>query len=350
MRTSNPIRTAVLTTWALAAATAVSGGGLSVYGAWHCGNDYCTWASVRDMDDFHYNNGWIINRGDGFPSANIVILSFVHPLRLLDKTTDSGTLNGVPVGMDANVVNYFKNAGIRVMFSIGGHTYTDAWNQALDRDPAQLGLNAAEMANTFGVGVEIDYEENSDPRLAALDQFIRAYRSVIPYDATGQNHAARLTIDLAVGNRYLTKLSKEAGLKWLQVDNPVLDHFNAMVPNTGDPSTDQWQEHIDGYLTGVPKAPAKMTGAIWLTRRRNPITNCTDYHNSTQKAHATYAQTVAPNGEGTSSGMQGFLFWAAECPSTRNACTTPPNTCEGGMGLGAGELNIPIPMPALRQE
>jgi len=362
----------------LASATAVSGKGkppkptatpegptatpagaqqLTVYGAWHCGDDYCTWSTVRDMADFDYNNHWLIDRGDGSggPSANIVILAFVNPLKLLNKTTDSGTINGVPVGMNADVINYFKDRGIRVMFSIGGFTYADDWNVALDTDPVQFGLNAAEMANNYGVGVEIDYEESSEPRLAALGQFIDAYRSVIPYDATGNNPAARLTIDLAVGNRYLTKISREAAEKWLQTENPVLDHFNAMVPGHGDPTTDQWQEHIDGMSNYnppvLPKAPAKMAGALWLTSGRNPIPECTDYDNSSQKSHSTYAQTVAPNGEGTTNGMLGFLFWAAECPSTRNACTTPEDaTCEGGMGAGFRELNIPLPMPALRQE
>ncbi len=38
---------------------------VSVYGAWHCGNDFCTWASVRNMTDFNTRNRWIINRGDG---------------------------------------------------------------------------------------------------------------------------------------------------------------------------------------------------------------------------------------------------------------------------------------------
>ena len=34
---------------------------MQVYGAWHCGNDYCTWASVRDMTDFDTKNHWIID-------------------------------------------------------------------------------------------------------------------------------------------------------------------------------------------------------------------------------------------------------------------------------------------------
>ena len=75
---------------------------ISIYGAWHCGNDYCTWASPRDTrenGEFDIANRWLIDRGDGEPSVNLVVLSFVHPLKLLRKTTDEQTLNGVPRGM-----------------------------------------------------------------------------------------------------------------------------------------------------------------------------------------------------------------------------------------------------------
>ena len=29
---------------------------ISIYGAWHCGNDFCTWATVRNMTDFDTKN------------------------------------------------------------------------------------------------------------------------------------------------------------------------------------------------------------------------------------------------------------------------------------------------------
>jgi hypothetical protein len=63
-------------------------------------------------------------------------------------------------------------------------------------------------------------------------------------------------------------------------------------------------------------------------------------------------QAVAPNpqGPGVSNGMLGFMFWAAECEGTRTVCTTPPNTCLGGVGAGAAFCAVPIPMPALRQQ
>ena len=64
---------------------------LSVYGAWHCGNDACTWATVRDMTDFDANNHWLIDRGNGQPSVNLVILSFVNPLRCTTRPTTRAT-------------------------------------------------------------------------------------------------------------------------------------------------------------------------------------------------------------------------------------------------------------------
>ena len=68
--------------------------------------------------------------------------------------------------------------------SIGGITYTDDWDAALAQDATQLGLNAAAIAEAMGVGIEIDYENSSDPNIPAVQAFIDAYRSQLPYDAT----------------------------------------------------------------------------------------------------------------------------------------------------------------------
>lgn len=47
----------------------------------------------------------------------------------------------------------------------------------------------------------------------------------------------------------------------LEADGLEIDYINAMVPR-GDPSTDQWQEHVDGkpnYNPPIlPKAPARL--------------------------------------------------------------------------------------------
>ncbi|MGH3679341.1 MAG: hypothetical protein ACRDT2_03520, partial [Natronosporangium sp.] len=84
---------------------------LEVYGAWHCSDDFCTWARAREVAEFDSMNHWLIDRGDGRPSANLVVLSFVHPLRLLHRTTDAGTLDGIPRGMTPQIVDYFTSRG-----------------------------------------------------------------------------------------------------------------------------------------------------------------------------------------------------------------------------------------------
>src|SRR5215207_9964849 len=347
----------LLLTLATGAPAAADATPVSVYGAWLCGNDACTWASARDMTDFDTKNRWLVNRGDGLPSVNLVVLSFVQPLKLLNRTTDAQTLNGVPRGMDANVVNYFKSRGVRVMLSIGGITYVDAWNQALATNATQLGLNAAQVAQALGVGIEIDYEENTNPNLTGLQAFINAYRSQLPYDATGGNHAARLTIDLAAGDRWLIALTRRATADWLNTTTPVLDYANAMVPgrqpNSAATAQADWQEHVDGKPQFgppiLPLAPAKFTGGLYIVTGSKAAPECTSFSSSLINSTGAYVQSVAPNGAGTTSGMLGYMFWAAECPSSRRVCTIPPNSCEGGVGVGATTYGIPIPMAPLRQ-
>ena len=176
---------------------------------------------------------------------------------------------------------------------------------------------------------------------------------------SGEDHAARLTIDLAAGDRWLVALTEYATAEWLNTNTPILDYANAMVTPrqpTADEAITNWQEHIDGkpqYDPPIlPLAPAKLTGSLWLTGRK-PAPECVDFSKSLQQPSATgdYVQTVMPNGAGSTYGMLGYMFWAAECQGTRSACTTPEDnsTCEGGMGEAADYYNIPIPMPELRQ-
>src|SRR5256885_7097546 len=112
-------------------ATSTAQGQMQVYGLWHCYTDACSWASVPDMTTFDTNNHWIIDRGNGYPSVNVVVLSFVNPVKLMNLTSDSTTTNGIPIGMNQLVINYFQSKGIRVMMSIGGFSYTKLWDKAL---------------------------------------------------------------------------------------------------------------------------------------------------------------------------------------------------------------------------
>lgn len=330
---------------------------LQVYGAWLAGNDYCIWGNERRIEEFDEANHWLIDRGDGslLPSVNLVVLSFVNPLKLLNKTNDATTKDGIPKGMTKDIVDYFKNKGVRVMLSIGGITYVDAWDQALASSATNLGYYAAAEARRLGVGFEIDYEQNRKPNLDSLQKFIDAYRSIHPHDPSGENHAALLTIDLGAGDRWLIDLCRKATADWLNPDRPVLDFANAMVPARQPTKTDaiaNWQEHVDGkpqYGPPIlPLAPAKFTGGLWLVSRK-ALPECNNFAGSLQNSTSDFVKTVVTKVPNTTNGMLGYMFWAAECSGTRSVCTISPNTCENGMGRGAAALNIPVPIGAFRQ-
>jgi len=239
------------------------------------------------------------------------------------------------------------------MLSIGGITYTDDWDAALTASsdsPEMLGRNAAEVAGDLGVGIEIDYENSSSPNIDALERFIFAYRSEHEHDPTGEIPAARLTIDVAAGDRWLIELNRYATQHWLDPANPVLDYANAMVGGTSSGTPADWQEHVDGkpqYAPPVPPlTPAKFTGALYL---KGNIANCLDFDASEQNAYADYVRRVLPNAtfQTSTPGMLGYMFWAAGRPSARRNYV-PATNCYGGMGAAAGALDIPVPMPALR--
>jgi hypothetical protein len=130
----------------------------------------------------------------------------------------------------------------------------------------------------------------------------------------------------------------------------------ARQPKSVKEATANWQEHVDGkpqYGPPIPPlAPAKFTGGLYLITGRTPANECINYENSLQKGCASFVQSIMPHPSLTDAtpGMLGYMFWAAEKPSTRNTSTAPPNSCEGGIGKGAIELGIPIPMPPLRQK
>ena len=128
---------------------------IQVYGAWHCYTDGCSWASAPNMTTFDTDNRWLIDRnmnGTYDPSVNLVVLSFVQPVKLMNLTNDSGDVNGIPIGMNSAVINYFQSKGVRVMMSIGGASYRKDWDKALSANPTQLGLNAAKTAKEFREG------------------------------------------------------------------------------------------------------------------------------------------------------------------------------------------------------
>ncbi len=121
-----------------------------------------------------------------------------------------------------------------------GNHYCD-W--ALLRDPVQF-----DQANHWlidrGDGRPSDTALATNPNLSGLQAFVDAYRSLLPYDATGNDHAARLTIDLGAGDRWLTNATRDATIRWLDTASPVPDYANAMVSGTSSETPADWQEHI----------------------------------------------------------------------------------------------------------
>jgi hypothetical protein len=308
------------------------------------------------MTTFDTDNHWIIDRnGDGTfkPSVNVVVLSFVDPVKLMSLTTDSTTTNGIPIGMNSSVVNYFQSRGVRVMFSIGGASFVSHWDKALKANPTQLGINAANAAKQFNVGMEIDYEKSSNPDTTDLAKFVNAYRSVVAYDPTGANFAARLTIDIGDGDTYLTALESYAGTNWLKTSSPVLDYANAMVASqntTVGTLETGWQQHVQGTSSVPPLAPAKLTGSLWVVGN-NAIPNCIGpFSTSDQETAFNFVSTIPPSGAGTTPGMLGYMFWGGGCQGNGTVCTYPPNTCQVGVGGGASTFNIPTGTFALRQQ
>ena len=329
---------------------------MQVYGLWHCYTDACSWASVPNMTTFDTDNHWIIDRNMDntfHPSVNVVVLSFVDPVKLMNLTSDSTTVNGIPIGMNTSVISYFQSRGIRVMMSVGGFSFISHWEKALKANPTQLGINAANAAKQFNVGMEIDYEKSSGPNLAGLQKFVSAYRSVVPYDPTGANYAARLTIDIGDGDTYLTALASYAATNWLNTSAPVLDYANAMVAsqNTSVATLETgWQQHVQGTSSVPPVAPAKLTGSLWVVAN-SPSPNCIGpFSSSDQETGYNFVSTIPPSGSGTSSGMLGYMFWGGGCQGNGTVCTYPPNTCQVGTGGGATTFNIPTGTFALRQQ
>ncbi|GAA0679937.1 hypothetical protein GCM10010193_37010 [Kitasatospora atroaurantiaca] len=186
-----------------------------------------------------------------------MVLSFVQPLKLLNATTDSRTTNGVPIGMNSAVVDYFTSHGVRVMLSIGGITCTDAWNTALAQNATLLGQRAGALASQLGVGIKINYEQSAGPNLTGLQAFIDAYRAAHPYDVSGTDPTARLTIDVAAGDRWLIALDQYATAHWLTTGAPVGRVLNGAQDVAVTAGIDYW-------VTFAPAA--KADGAVDFSR------------------------------------------------------------------------------------
>jgi len=290
-----------------------------VYGLWHCGDDCCTWAIPTNLS----NSQWIVNRGDGKPTANVVILSFVNPMDLLQQTNNQQVKNGIPVGFTNEVLSFFQNAGISILFSIGGASYSSLWDQALSStsESTQLAQYAAAAAKQYGVGIEIDYENDNGATLDQLDNFVKVYRSIIPFnDSPSPPAETLLTVDLGAGTGYLTGISQHAS-GWL--NSSIANWANAMVSGSPWPNVQSaspyWLQHLDGtHWAGIPAMdPSQLIVSNYIS---SDAPNCDTYAGTVLQGTITWVNNYT---------TRGLMFWSAGCPGPNNCAINCAGTQQG---------------------
>jgi len=258
----------------------------SVYAIWHCGSD-CAWTSKPDLS----SSAWILNRGDGKHTTDLVILSFMDPIALVNGQNTGGYTNGVPNGMIQSYT-YFTSQGIRVIFSIGGAAWSSRFVSALNQNAAQFAKNAAAAALKYNVGMEIDVEVDSNSYSSQLTTFVNTYRTVIPYDSS-PNAASHtlLNIDVGAGTGYLGTLASLAR-GWVASNH--INWVNAMVSDSPwtniNSATAAWQQHLSA---GLP--------ANRLVVSHYGSNTCNNYN-------GVLSDTVSWV---KSKGVRGISFWAA---------------------------------------
>jgi len=272
-----------------------------IYSAWYCGDDSCLWASPPSN-----NASWLVNRGDGKPTVNVVTFAFIDPLTLLKGQ--------IPAGFTKGEVNYFNNKGIYVLFSIGGASFSANWDSALNQDAVKLAQNAAAIAQQYGVGIEIDYEQDSGASMSLLTTFVKTYRSIIPYDSSSSpSPQSILTVDLGAGTGYLSAISATAG-SWLSSN--LVNWANAMV--SGDPNGDNtqyWTQHLQGasWANIPPMNANQLVGSLYAS---SGAADCQSYTAPLPDSVSWIQSNKA----------RGIAFWAAGCPAGPNQCA---NSCPG---------------------
>ncbi|EFA79879.1 hypothetical protein PPL_06699 [Heterostelium album PN500] len=274
-----------------------------IYGIWHCGLDYCLWHQEVPISEFD----WIVDRGDGKPSFNLLVFAFLNPVKVLQEGLDA-----VPKAINHSTVQYLQSKGISVQFSIGGATWVGAWNTALSTDPVTLAKNAALIALNYSVGIEIDYEGAKSVPL--IDTFVSTYRQLIPANSTNSD-SALLTVDTGAGTGYLTEVSEYAS-KWLAAGQ--IDWINAMVGSGPYTSIDQaipyWEQHLHGQGKKVaPIQPSQLVVNLYSCDG-SPI--CNTYQNTVLQGAIDWV---------TSNSTRGINFWAAGCQGPNQCC----DNCSG---------------------
>ena len=218
-----------------------------------------------------------------------------------------------------------------------------------ERDPARAQRRRRSQASSASASRSTTRRTRS-PNLAGLQAFIDAYRSVHPVrrrparPGGAADHRPGGRGPLA--DRRHTARPPPTGCA---PTRPVLDYANAMVP-ARQPSA-QRRADATGRSTSTASRSTRRRSRRW--RRRSSPAACTSpraagparVHQLRQLAaeadRRRSCRRVAPNGAGTHA-----RACSATCSGPRSALdarrhTTPPNTCEGGVGAGATRYPFP---------
>ena len=266
---------------------------VSIYGAWHCSDDACTWAKVRTVGEFDTKNHWLIDRGDGRPSVNLVILSFVNPLRLLTAATEQA---GTPIGMTPEIVQLLHEP----RHPRHGLDRRDHLHQGLEHrarpecDPARSARGGPGDPARRRRRDRLRAEQQPQPdRAPAVHRRLpgdpsirrdRQQRGRAPDDRPGRRRS--------LADRDRARRRPPTGC---DPGGAILDYANAMVPArqpSASGAISSWQEHVDGkpqYDPPIPPlAPARFTGSLYVAEGSKVRPECNNYSASLQKATASY--------------------------------------------------------------
>lgn len=263
---------------------------------------------------------WMFNAG------NTISLSFLNPSDLVD-------VNSSPVPQVYNsTASLFKSRGKTVFFSIGGEAYGQNWGWL--SNPTQTNLAAtrcARIAQSLGVGIEIDYEGGANP-VTGLTNFVKAFRAVCP---VGE---CMLSMDLygsPGGQWWQTDVIKailppngKPGQK--HSDGNHLDFVNVMVID-GQPVSSAmtyWKQWVNAGLTMTRSTFGLIAGWPGLGICFGDSRSVADIHTAWNflSAYDTYgimSWAVCPPASGT---QQSCSDWSASCnsaaPGFATLCST----------------------------
>jgi len=106
-------------------------------------------------------------------AGNVISLAFMNP-------ADIGRASDPVPAAFKNTTSYFQKLGKQVFFSIGGMAYAGNWNWLSNGgQAAAAGRACAQIARTYKVGIEIDYEGGADP-VTGLENFVSGFRESCP--------------------------------------------------------------------------------------------------------------------------------------------------------------------------